>query len=76
MSEEIEYINRNGLNKIAGETKKLVNAVGAKATKNAEDIAVVDAKIDQLTETVSGFNEAPDMEEITAEEVRAMLTEG
>lgn len=62
MDEEIEYINRNGLNKIAGETKKLV--------------AAVDAKVDQLTETVSGFNEAPDMEEITAEEVRAMLTEG
>lgn len=52
MAEEIEYINRNGLNKIANETKKLVSAV--------------DAKVDQL-------NEAPDMEEITAEEVNAML---
>lgn len=54
MNEEIEYINRNGLNKIASETKKLV--------------AAVDAKVDQLSE-------APDMEEITAEEVRAMLME-
>ena len=69
MSEEIEYINRNGLNKIASETKKLVAVVDAKATQNAEDIAT-------LTETVNGFNEAPDMEEITAEEVQAMLTEG
>lgn len=59
MSEEIEYIDRNGLNKIASETKKLVSAV--------------DAKADQLAETVNGLNEAPDMEEITAEEVNAML---
>lgn len=66
MTEEIEYINRTGLNKIASETKKLVSAVDAKATKNAEDIAT-------LSETVSSFNEAPDMEEITAEEVNAML---
>lgn len=62
MSEEIEYIDRNGLNKIASETKKLVDAV--------------DVKTDQLAETVNGLSEAPDMEEITAEEVRAMLTEG
>jgi hypothetical protein len=59
MTEEIEYINRNGLNKIASETKKLVTAV--------------DAKVNQLAETVNGFSETPDMEEITAEEVQAMF---
>lgn len=59
MTEEIEYINRNGLNKIASETKKLVTTV--------------DTKVNQLAETVNGFNEAPDMEEIAAEEVQDML---